>query len=469
MKTIVSLLIFAIGFIGYPQEISTKQFKNNPHKTSELQDAPIFKTLEEAWSVDLKLEGMGQRDFGALHERPVWAGGTQILATKGLIFYITTGHVVCRDAFTGKEVWSKKDMRYFAYADPGNSIYKTSELGRSQKPAIVNDLLLVPTIIGKLHALNVFNGEEQWVYKGTKKPGTWSWADTRWISSPTVFEDKIFITEHWQLSVLDSKTGQLLWSNVSEYPLPGRNSVVIGEKHAFYTDDHKQVHAINLETGKEAWVRCPIPDSDLSPTLRFSGMTYYKGILLVATGHESSYHDGGQGKTYAMDEGTGQEIWHDINWNNAGLMQTGYPIASREGMVLAPGDRNGGLEISVNATFTLPYIRTTRKFKFIGSHQTKDPTQWNGLNRPHATTILGNQYLVPAFNEKGRFLVMDVRTGKQLLVIQPKDPDQFYGIYTPPCVYIPDVTKNEGWVYIAGGQSPKITAMKGKVVPYTDP
>ncbi|HEY7032357.1 MAG TPA: PQQ-binding-like beta-propeller repeat protein [Thermomicrobiales bacterium] len=154
-------------------------------------------------------------------------------------------------------------------------------------------------------------------------------------SVPIVVGDTIYLQDmQSNVYALDRTTGQQKWVAQFNVPTEGPNGVAIGYGMLYGSlGNTSEVFAINAANGQGVW-RVKLSNNDLMGIDMVP--TVYNNVLYVSTVPGNSqrfYRGGGKGILYALDAGTGAELWEfdtttDNLWGNARLNSGGglwYP------------------------------------------------------------------------------------------------------------------------------------------------
>ena len=217
-------------------------------------------------------------------------------------------------------------------------------------------------------------------------------------AQPVVFGGRIF-TSTWEGDVysLDAKTGCIYWTIETEGGM--RSAVTVGKINglgyaAYFGDLAANVYAVDAGTGKQIW-KARVDDYPLavitgSPTL-------YDGRLYVpVSSREESQVEGEysccrfRGSVVALDAATGKQLWKS------------YMISQEP----RPTTKNkAGLQLwgpSGVAVWVAPTIDAKRHALYVGT---------------------GNDYSVPATNQSDSIVALDMKSGKILWVRQMTQDD----------------------------------------------
>lgn len=140
---------------------------------------------------------------------------------------------------------------------------------------------------GRLRAVDVESGDEQWSAAAEKGQGNFSWA------APTVHDDTVYVANgHQRVHAVDAATGEKRWTremDVGAYlsPTLGRN----GE--ALFVGGEGHVSRLNASTGETEWTH------ELFGQVRRT-LAYRRSVVYALT-------EGGE--LYALDDGDGSGYW----------------------------------------------------------------------------------------------------------------------------------------------------------------
>lgn len=206
-------------------------------------------------------------------------------------------------------------------------------------PHVVGEYVYTGGASGGVYANNIDSGEEEW-FEQTGGPIE---------SSPTRLDDLVYVpSEDGFLYALDAETGDLEWEYEVGYPVATAPTIVDGI--VYVADNPREsgiegwVHAVDAETGDEEWT---FESADLwfnsSPTVAdgtvfignddgtvyaldadsggtewtftdpqeqvISATTYHDGVVYVGTDQDGPDTTDLPAVLYAIDAGTGDEIW----------------------------------------------------------------------------------------------------------------------------------------------------------------
>ncbi|TAE31748.1 MAG: T9SS C-terminal target domain-containing protein [Cytophagales bacterium] len=235
------------------------------------------------------------------------------------------GRVYSVDATSGKKNWDNGDFRNASSATPivskdriyclrGNgtvsafnltngaliwenqaSINKSSE--SSSSPTIFNETLFVVGDVA-IHALDILTGKTKWSFslKG------------HFFSSPTVSNNTVYVGSEDKLYAIDATTGVKKWGFPAKYvnsPTVSNGKVYFGSEKDFY--------AIDAITGKEIW--------------KYKSQSYYgESSPCILYGMVYTYFL--DGKLLVFDQENGNIIWAFSTTSNSGYGQTSSPIVA---------------------------------------------------------------------------------------------------------------------------------------------
>ena len=289
--------------------------RNNYHNPSESHLSPDnVDKLEVKWTFEVA----------------GYPPGTPVIA-EGKVFVLATGGLYAIDFATGREVWSKMDVR------------GTSSV------AYHDGSIFVHTAAADLYRLNAMNGEVQW---GPVQ--TYDWPRSDGTSSPIVANGKVFVGHSTTLEIFGNnpmaqtearggvralkiedgsdawhyfttelpENGAMVWSSVAAdetavYATTGNNYTVAGE-------NSDAIHAISDADGSRLW-RTQVRQGDVwvltdpmlrgNPDVDFGAnpiVAEFNGVKMVAAGDKES-------DFWAMDLADGTILWRreDITNNHA--------------------------------------------------------------------------------------------------------------------------------------------------------
>lgn len=122
------------------------------------------------------------------------------------------------------------------------------------KPALFDDLVIVPYRTGEVFALNQASGDVVWEIFAAKSNITDSMASFSDIkASPVIFNDKgIFVSNSGSMICVDVKSGNMLWeSKISG----GVETPAVDGNVIFVINNNSDILAIDISDGKKIWVK----------------------------------------------------------------------------------------------------------------------------------------------------------------------------------------------------------------------
>lgn len=214
----------------------------------------------------------------------VGTGFSSVVISSGKAFTIgnrdNTDTVYCLDADSGEEHWKH------SYAAPLND--KFFEGGPTSTPTVDEDVVFTLSQTGYLFCFDVAAGEVRWSKNiaeetNVRVPG-WGFG-----GSPVVHENQLLLAVGETGTVVDKRTGKLLWSSADKdagYATPllfqhGGKWLALIASGTFY-------HAVDVSTGTEQWryrwltrFGCNAADPILSGNSIFISSGYNRGSALL--------------------------------------------------------------------------------------------------------------------------------------------------------------------------------------------
>jgi outer membrane protein assembly factor BamB len=223
----------------------------------------------------------------------------QLLATCGAVTLTASGG--CLDGLTGTDDTDGGDGRAnwptagYDRANTNHSPEAGAVRGVTEATRIDGWVRTQPVVVdgtvyltgGRLRAVDVDSGEEQWTVAPEEGQGNFSWA------APTVHDDTVYVANgHQRVHAIDAATGETQWTtgiDVGSYlsPTVGRN----GE--ALFVGGDGHVSRLDAGTGAVEWT------TDLFGQVRRT-LGYRASVVYAVT-------EGGE--LYALDDGDGGGYW----------------------------------------------------------------------------------------------------------------------------------------------------------------
>jgi quinohemoprotein ethanol dehydrogenase len=186
--------------------------------------------------------------------------------------------------------------------------------------------------------------------------------------TPIVFNGRMYVTSSDSVTVLNPKTGEVIWTSKLESATSGLyKGVAVGEGLIFIGLGNASVVALKQDTGQQVWsVNIGDPKPEMGQYVS-SAPAYIQGLVL--TGMANGDVPGVRGRLVALDAKTGKQIWR---FNSV-------PDRGQPGAETWPQDRDdwrpggGGIWItpSIDTALGLAYIS-------VGNAS----PQWGGETRP---------------------------------------------------------------------------------------
>jgi outer membrane protein assembly factor BamB len=175
------------------------------------------------------------------------------------------------DAETGQEKWRFKPQAV--------------DTVRSS-PAVAGDTIYFGGDFGQVYALDIHTGEQKWVFKVASAANY----------APAVGDDgTVYVgSKDTHLYALDGQTGEQEWKiNLAGVSWVTSDPAIAGEMVYAGTSDGHQVHAVQMDTGQQAW-------SFMTGGWVWSSPAVAGGVVYVGSGDRH---------LYAIDAQTGEELW----------------------------------------------------------------------------------------------------------------------------------------------------------------
>lgn len=260
-----------------------------------------------------------------------------------------------------------------------------------------------------------------------------------YAASPVVVKGVIYSQDlASNVSAIDLKTGEVLWSKQYASPDQGPNGVNVGGGRVYgVTAD--SAFALDQKTGKEVWKKKLIANSgeglDMAPG-------YHRGLVYASTvpGNNGKFYGGGtRGILYALDAATGAKKWSfdtapietwskdkdnlDINlggglWHTPAFDQQGYMYFGVGNPGPFPGTEDDpwgksrpGKNLYTNSLVKLD--AKTGKLKWYYQVIPHDIYDWDFQNPPILTKVKGKPAVVES-GKVGYVVALDRANGKVL-------------------------------------------------------
>ncbi|MFH1762520.1 MAG: PQQ-binding-like beta-propeller repeat protein, partial [bacterium] len=412
LKTFCFILIFILlDFAG--AEISTTFYRNNPQLTGELMGSADVANMAPAWQVNLSLTGSD--------------GNLAPMVAQGRIYYAWNGNAVCRDAFTGNEIWSINNS--LIRMNVLNADYKYTP--QPQNAAVVSKYVLLPTTDGKIFALDTADGKELWVYESKG-----------FITNPTISHDTVYFTDSTGIVALSPYTGQEIWRKMVVGKLPSKDAgVVVADGHVYYGTIDGYVIKVNMTSHEVVWNK-PVwswgVDSVWNDGYKLWFKTHFNGTFCYSDGYIYAtftahyYAISTMSGTVRMDAQTGDIVKESSSLT--GFTWCGIQIKGNTAILGgAHGKEEGGL-----------------------SHEAlKQKWNWNGKRDNYiygGITIVGTQAYYGSWGT-GPLRGIDVETGNL-----DQEISSFNRSNRAPSFYFPDNTED---VYAYFADNTGLNAVKG--------
>lgn len=212
-----------------------------------------------------------------------------LLYDKCLYFGTDTGHMMCLNADTGKEIWSY----LVPFGDIKNDFFSS--------PKACNDFIVFGSYDGNIYALDSKTGKRKWVYmEGDWVRGVIDYSpELCYLFAPLSFG---LLKKQGKVVAVDIHTGKKRWEFSSEFPISGGVSYSRLKNMVFFGDSSCVVYGLDAKKGTLIWkkkVNIEVQGSpcidDLSKNVVFSGIPLYK-------------NDENKNYVYVCDMKTGKDV-----------------------------------------------------------------------------------------------------------------------------------------------------------------
>lgn len=253
------------------------------------------------------------------------------LVVDGLLYLVSgMGKIICLEADTGKEIWSRDATDDFG--------------GSNIRWGITENLLIDGNKVffapgGQKHnivALNRFTGEIVWSSPGTGRGDLSAYCSPLIVEMP---ERKLFITIMASSIVgLDASTGEFLWS----YPFTNRNSI-----HAntpLFSDGH--IFAFSTDEAGSVKLKLSSDGSQIEPVWENKEFNPMHGGAVIVDDHIYAAVYVGR-RWYCVDSKTGKPVWSSRDIDRGVVIYADgrlYYYTERGELALSRPDP-GGMEI----------------------------------------------------------------------------------------------------------------------------
>lgn len=229
-----------------------RMYRADPENTGYTANTPPTGDIEERWHFEI------DADLAVEHQ-PVVANGSVYVATW-------EGSIWSLDAATGQVEW------------------RVDDVGISAAPAYADGTVYLPDHF-HIYAFDAETGEREWTYEQTRRSD----------AAPKVVDGTIYRPGTSELYALDAATGQGQWTtsldttiDITTTPAVADGTVYVGTRRETTT-----AMALDAETGDVQW--------------EFqAGEQFVDGFTV---GNETVYAPNGNGNIYALDAGTGEQLW----------------------------------------------------------------------------------------------------------------------------------------------------------------
>lgn len=205
--------------------------------------------------------------------------------------------------------------RIFSYNLALGSIKWKRNIGWVESsPVLDGENIFVCSIDGKLHKLNVVNGNILW----SKKPSGKNIFLNSFFTSPTILSNKVFVggNDH-NMYAFDRKTGNEIWKFKTEGSVFCDASA--SENKIYFWSDDKNFYCIDT-SGNLVW------KNNLN-TKSLSSSTFFENMVITA---------GVNGTVYALNKNNGNKIW---TFETKGTISSS-PLLQGKNIFIGSYDRN---------------------------------------------------------------------------------------------------------------------------------
>ncbi|HVL25963.1 MAG TPA: PQQ-binding-like beta-propeller repeat protein [Thermomicrobiales bacterium] len=145
------------------------------------------------------------------------------------------------------------------------------------------------------------------------------------VAAPVIVDDIVYQQDAMSnVHALDKNTGEILWTNTYEQPVPsgGPNGIAVAYGRAYFSVGQATVHAVDALTGEEIWenskLEGPLGEGICMAPLVYDNTVY---ISTIPGGLGDFYRGGQRGVFYALDASNGNLMWYwetvnDNLWGN---------------------------------------------------------------------------------------------------------------------------------------------------------
>jgi len=173
------------------------------------------------------------------------------------------------------------------------------------------------TFDSKIKAANVTTLTPAWSYNLAVTAGGYVGSGT---SSALVLDGKVYYQDQLSnVSVLDVKTGALIWTKQYNTPGGAPNGIAVGYGKVFAGSSDKAFVALDAKNGDELW-KAPIEIPQFGgigiQPIAYGGLVYLSTVPVNST---SQYSGGVNGTLYALDQSNGKIVWSFKTVKDEGL------------------------------------------------------------------------------------------------------------------------------------------------------
>jgi outer membrane protein assembly factor BamB len=316
----------------------------------------------------------------------------------------------------------------------------------SSNIAVADELVLVPSDEGRLHALGILDGQERW-----------SFAALAPVKGPLAVGDRAYVADGaGVIHALSLPDGATVWDGTTPYDTASDLALMDGR--LFLGDGHGEVAAIDAGTGREAWRQTVATSAVHAPAAA-------NGALVVASD---------AGDAIALDPATGATRWTThVSDESVGtpvimgdLVYVGGSAESQGGRLVALDLASGAERWSVARNIYSPSVADG--IGYTGSAEglvtaldaATSAERWTATfdGNVRAPAVAGGVVYLSADRER-RVVALDAASGGELWSVDVDGPNHCCIALARGLVF---VGTSAGTVYAIGGDG---TALTPKAVP----
>ncbi len=217
--------------------------------------------------------------------------GELLAAKEGLFIFNNKGKVFRIDAEKGNLIWELNTGE-----DSVAQQYDPQSCELMSSPAIMEGMLFIATIHGRVLCIDVETGAIKWRFPGEKP------VPHRFISTPLLCAKHCYIPDRsGNFYAISTKTGEDAWAYTVSLKGVIEGSASVGEGKIVVGAQNEYLTALNLHSGGEVWriknERINLMDSIFStPAITGNGLVFY--------GSDTGY-------LYCRNIKNGEEIWKE--------------------------------------------------------------------------------------------------------------------------------------------------------------